>query len=260
MSKITLVARFLRRLVLLGAPLLLAGVLLKHPPNPAAAVDWWLTLHVILLPLFGLGALAVYLLIEGINGLAATVSRLAIGVFVVVYSAYDTLFGLAKGILTRHGVALPAEQQATVQQAIEAISGSRIGNVIAVVGSAGWTVGVLAAAIALSRPSKPRLSISVLMIAAVLLCFPYGHSMRTLGVMVAVMAAAIALFQAHGHRLPLLLLVLAAVFLHFDHLPPFGPLAFGCFLLATAWLEFAQRPRTHPVSSTDFLPRQNKPG
>jgi len=248
MSQTTL-HRFCRRLVLLGAPLLLTVVLLKHPPNPRVAVDWWLTLHVILLPLFGLSALAVYWLIEGTGGLAATVSRFAMGVFVVVYSAYDTLFGLAKGILTRYGLGLPADQQAILQQGIRAISGSRIGNVIAVVGSAGWTVGVLAAAIALSRTSKPRLSIGVLTIAAVLLCFPYGHSLRTLGLIVAVVAAAIALSQAETSRPPLILLVLAAVFLHFDHLPPFGPLAFGCFLLAAAWLEFAPRFRTRTIRS-----------
>lgn len=245
----TTASRFCRRLVLLGAPLLLTVVLLSHPPNPRVAVDWWLTLHVILLPLFGLGAFAVYLLIEGINGLAATVSRFAMGVFVVVYSAYDTLFGLAKGILTRYGLELPADQQAILQQGIRAISGSRIGNVIAVVGSAGWTVGVLAAAIALSRTSKPRLSIGVLLIAAVLLCFPYGHSLRDLGLIVAVVAAAIALAQAQRYRPPLMLLVLAAVFLHFDHLPPFGPLAFGCFFLAAAWLEFTQPPHARAIRS-----------
>jgi len=249
MNQPILVNRFLRRLALIGTPLLLTVVLLSHPPNPRVAVDWWLTLHVILLPLFGLGALAVYLLIEGIDGLAATVSHLAMGTFVVVYSAYDTLFGLAKGIVTRYGAGLPVEQKATVQQAIEAISGSRIGNVIAVVGSAGWTVGVLAAAIALSRPSKPHLSIGVLVIAAVLLCFPYGHSLRILGLVVAVVAAAIALFQTQSSRPPLMLLVLAAVFLHFDHLPPFGPLAFGCFFLAAAWLEFTPRSRTRTIRS-----------
>ncbi len=153
------------------------------------------------------------------------------------------------GIVTRLGAGLPVEQKATVQQAIEAISGSRIGNVIAVVGSAGWTVGVLAAAIALSRTSKPRLSIGVLVSAAVLLCFPYGHSLRTLGLGVAVIAATIALAQAQRYRPPLMLLVLAAVFLHFDHLPPFGPLAFGCFFLAAAWLEFTQPPHARAIRS-----------
>ncbi|HEY9846956.1 MAG TPA: hypothetical protein V6D03_12270, partial [Candidatus Caenarcaniphilales bacterium] len=112
---------FLRRLVLLGVPLVLAVLLLTHPPNPQAAIEWWLTLHVLLLPLFGLMALAVCLLIEHRQGLAAALSRLAMGVFVVVYSAYDTLFGLAKGILTRSAIGHPAEQQATFHQAIEAI-------------------------------------------------------------------------------------------------------------------------------------------
>jgi len=229
--------RFLRRIVLLGVPLLLAMLLLTHPPNPRTSTDWWITLHMLLLPLFGLAGLAVYLLIQKVHGLAATISRLAIGVFVVVYSAYDTLFGLAKGILTRHALGLVPEQQTTVQQAIQAISASQIGNVIAVVGSAGWTLGVLAAAIALAHPLKPLLPIILLLIAAALLCFPYGHPLRLVGLVGGVFAAAIALTRYRGARLPLSLLVFSGVFLHFDHLPPTGPLAFGCFFLAATCLD-----------------------
>lgn len=229
--------RFLRRLVLLGVPLLLAMLLLTHPPNPRTSTDWWITLHMLLLPLFGLVGLAVYLLIQKVHGLAATISRLAIGVFVVVYSAYDTLFGLARGILSRYALGLVPEQQATVQQAIQSISASQIGHGIAVVGSAGWTVGVLAAAIALCHPPQPRLPIILLLIAATLLCFPYGHPLRMVGLVVGVVAAAMVLARHRGARLPLSLLVLSGVFLHFDHLPPTGPLAFGCFCMGATWLD-----------------------
>ena len=63
----------LRRLVLLGTPLVL-GILEIWHPTPSGTestfdvivdnADWWFTLHVLQLPLFGLMALAVYLLVD----------------------------------------------------------------------------------------------------------------------------------------------------------------------------------------------------
>jgi hypothetical protein len=56
---------------------------------------------------------------------------------------------------------------------------------------------------------------------------------------VALIAAAIALRRAGTSRGPFILLILAGVFLMGGHPFPAGTLAFGCFFLATAWLEFA---------------------
>ena len=59
-----------------------------------------------------------------------------------------------------------------------------------------------------------------------------------LGWVRALIATASALRGAGASRAPFVLLVLAGVFLMGGH--PF-PLAFGCFLVAVAWLERAQR-------------------
>src|SRR3712207_9209126 len=78
----------LRRLVLLGTPLALAVLEVFHP-KPSGVADaveqggWFMWLHIIQVPLFGLMALAVYLLTEGLEGRAVSVSRWAIGVFAV---------------------------------------------------------------------------------------------------------------------------------------------------------------------------------
>ena len=56
---------------------------------------------------------------------------------------------------------------------------------------------------------------------------------------VAVIAAAMALRRAGASRGPFVLLILAGVFLLGGHPFPWGTLAFGCFFLATAWLELA---------------------
>jgi hypothetical protein len=56
---------------------------------------------------------------------------------------------------------------------------------------------------------------------------------------VALIAAAIALRRGGAPRGPFILLILAGIFLLGGHPFPFGTLAFGCFFLATAWLELA---------------------
>jgi hypothetical protein len=69
-----------RRLILLGTPLTLGLLEIWHPvPVPGTRYetiarynDWWLILHILQLPLFGLMALAVVMLVTGIYGWAAT--------------------------------------------------------------------------------------------------------------------------------------------------------------------------------------------
>ena len=63
----------------------------------------------------------------------------------------------------------------------------------------------------------------------------------TLGWVGALIATARALLGAGASRGPFVLLIVAGVFLTGGHLFPFGTLAFGCFLVAVAWLELAQR-------------------
>src|SRR5215204_4003929 len=145
-----------RRVVLLGSPLALAilEIFHPHPAGVAGAVEqggWFMWFHIIQVPLIGLIALAVYLLTEGMEGRAAMVSRWAIGVFAVFFSAYDAAAGIATGFALRNAQGLPA--------------GAPLG--------------------------------------------------------------------------PFILLILAGVFLMGGHPSPAGTLAFGCFFLATAWLELA---------------------
>jgi len=73
----------LRRLVLLGTLIALAlwEILHPQPAGVAEAVEqggWFMWFHFVQVPLFGLMALAVYLLTEGLEGRAAMVSRWAL--------------------------------------------------------------------------------------------------------------------------------------------------------------------------------------
>ena len=67
---------------------------------------------------------------------------------------------------------------------------------------------------------------------------------------VALIAAAMALRRAGAPRGPFVLLILAGVFLMGGHPFPAGTLAFGCFFLATAWLELAPRAIAHAQANT----------
>ena len=96
----------LRRVVLLGTPLSLAILEFFHPlvsrdvaGTLFPVAGWWVTLHVVQLVLFTLMGAALWLLTDGLRGIATTVSRLGAAVFVVFYGAGDTLMGIATGIL-----------------------------------------------------------------------------------------------------------------------------------------------------------------
>ena len=81
----------LRRLLLFGAPTLVAAFNLAHPVilQPVYAgvlhqLDWWVTLHLVNLLLFPVLGLAAYTLTGELKGAAATVSSVAIAFFIPV--------------------------------------------------------------------------------------------------------------------------------------------------------------------------------
>jgi len=58
-----------------------------------------LVVHLGMLLFIPLMAAAVYLILRGLRGTAATVARIALITFVVFYSAWETLQGIADGVL-----------------------------------------------------------------------------------------------------------------------------------------------------------------
>ena len=167
-----------RRLVLLGTPLALLGLEITHPVFSSMeellpSADRWLVVHVIQIPLFGLIAMAVYMLVDGLRGQAATISRLAMWVFIVFYIALDAMSGVATGIQLQNASGLDPEQQTIVIQALDAQFDDPIATVIGVIGTIGWLAGVLAVATALHRAGAPRLSVVLLVPAA--LIFALNH-------------------------------------------------------------------------------------
>ena len=95
--------------------------------------------HFIQVPLIGLIALAVYLLTEGLQGRAVMVSRWAIGVFAVFFSAYDAAAGIGTGYALRNARGLSASAQQAIYEAVKDMPVVSLIFVLSVVGTwRGW--------------------------------------------------------------------------------------------------------------------------
>jgi hypothetical protein len=169
----------LRRVLLLVPPLLLAGLEIAHP-RPEMTVQaimdastWFATFHVIQLALIGLVAMSVLLLADSYGRATAWPTRIGIGMFLVFFSAYDTLAGIGTGLAMRSARALSAAQQEGVFLVVKDWPGLAAPFALSILGTGGWVVAVGALALAARRQAVPRREWLVLGLAAVFLML--GH-------------------------------------------------------------------------------------
>jgi hypothetical protein len=174
----------LRRVLLLVPPLLLAGLEVVHPQpqmNVRALMDastWFATFHAIQLALIGLVAVSVLLLADSFGRATAWATRIGIGMFLVFFSAYDTLAGIGTGLAMRSARTLSAAQQEGVFLIVKDWPGLAAPFALSILGTAGWVVAVGALALAARRQAAPRREWILLVFAAVFLLgghpFPWG--------------------------------------------------------------------------------------
>jgi hypothetical protein len=158
----------LRRLLLLGTPLALALLMVVHQlidqfERPGA----FLTLHLILLPLFALMGVAVWALLEGVSGAVAWASRVAAFVFLVGYVALDAISGVAASAILASGAAWSTE----ATRALFTSGPAAIPTTVAVLA---WRVSVVLAAWALYRAGRPLAPLVLLVATAVWLNNDHG--------------------------------------------------------------------------------------
>jgi hypothetical protein len=174
-----------RRLFLVATPLALAVVLWFHPPGGEPDevfegvrpdVGAWLFVHTAFLFFIPLMAFAAYLLLGGLQGSAATVSRVGLILFLVFYTAYEVTIGLGTGILVDYAADLPAAEQAAVADAIQHYNGDAVVgdpvSVALILGLVGWMVAMLAAAVAFRRAGASWLIVALLALAALFAIHP----------------------------------------------------------------------------------------
>ena len=174
----------LRRALLLTPPFGLAVLEIFHPQpefNVQALLDastWFAWFHVIQLVLTGLVALSVLLLAADYGRATAWTTRLGIGVFLVFFSAYDTLAGIGTGLAMRSARDLSAAQQEGVFTVVKDWPGVGPVFALSILGTLGWVVAVGTLALAARRLGASRPEWITLALAAVFLLgghpFPQG--------------------------------------------------------------------------------------
>jgi hypothetical protein len=174
-----------RRVLLLGPPLAFAALAAAHPmpKEEAQAVrdvaTWFATFHVIQLVLVGLVAISVMLLADEFGAARAWSTRLGIGTFLIFFSAYDAVAGIATGIAMRAARDLPAAQQAGVWETVKDWPGLELSVfALGIVGTLGWVVALVGVARAARRAGAARAEWIFIVLAGVFLMgghpFPWG--------------------------------------------------------------------------------------
>jgi hypothetical protein len=153
-------------LALLAAPLLWLVPAFLHPTGEpyegiAGDADLWISVHVAQLVLAPFLAAGVWMLLRGIRSVPAHLARAALALWMVFFSAFDAVAGIATGVLTRHANTLAGTEREGVVAAIDFLwaDSTLASGGFSVLGNLGhfsWVAAALAAAVALHRAGAAR--------------------------------------------------------------------------------------------------------
>jgi hypothetical protein len=159
---------------LIGVPLAWAVLLLFHPTGEGddiyAAVrndvGRWLVVHVGTMLFIPLLAVAIYLLVRGIDNTAARVCRIALATFALFYTAWEVLMGIGTGVLIQDVNGLAAAERATGSDLVNEFTDNilvRDFGVFNAVGSLSLIASTIAAGIALRQQAGVPVSVPILL-------------------------------------------------------------------------------------------------
>ncbi|MGH3029400.1 MAG: hypothetical protein ACRDNE_01280 [Gaiellaceae bacterium] len=187
------------QLLAFAGPLLWAALVLFHPmpgeDGPYEAikddVDRWLFVHVGQLVLTPFLFFAVWRLLDGLSSVAATVSRCALVVWTVFFSAYDSIQGIATGVLIRYANGLAGEEQAAVAGSLDFLVEDSLlaGNfsALALIAGAAWLVVAIAAAVALHKAGSGKAVVAAAALSTVVAAHTAPAAIGLLALAVAVL-------------------------------------------------------------------------
>ena len=150
----------LQRIALFGGPLGYIALGLVHPsPDPTVGDEagFFIALHLVQPALIALMGYALWTLVDGLPGLAAKVARVAIVPYVLAYTMFDSVIGIAKGVIVSESSSLSAADQAVVKGALE--GDHWVGYALYLSAGLSWLVAVTAVAIAVHRIAPLRVSL-----------------------------------------------------------------------------------------------------
>lgn len=158
---------------LIGVPLAWAVLLLFHPGGegdiyPALRDDVtpWLVVHVGTMVFIPLMAVAIYLLVQGIENTAARVSRIALAPFALFYTAWEVLLGIGTGVLVQDVNGLPVAERGTGSTLVNDFTENiliRDFGVFNIIGTLSLITATIAAGIALRQQAGVPVSVPILL-------------------------------------------------------------------------------------------------
>ncbi len=170
----------LRRTILFGTPLLYIVLGILHPmedPGLGEATGLFIGLHFAQLFLIAGLAYSLWLLVDGLESRAATVTRVLIVPFVILYTTLDAIAGLGMGDLVRMANESTGTERATLGAFIEELrEPDAAGYAIYLGAGLSWVAAVGAATVAL-KVRAPGGALVLMILGA--LVFAVGHPKPT---------------------------------------------------------------------------------
>jgi hypothetical protein len=123
----------------------------------------WIFVHFSQLVLTPFAAVGMWMLLDGTQSIAATVARASLVIWMVFFSAFDAVAGIAVGVLTRYANSLAGEERQAVIGAIDFLfqdskfAGGNNFSLLGILGQFSWVVLVFAATVAFWRAGSSRL-------------------------------------------------------------------------------------------------------
>src|ERR687896_1826695 len=136
-------------------------------------------MHSIVFGLVPLMGVALWMLIAGLEGVIATLSRVAAVVFALFYDAGDAIAGISTGILARSAQVGALGERAAVE-AIETLFADPFKTLLFDIGRYAWIVALVLAAVTLWRNGAPRLPLVLLALPAYLVTFDHAFPLGSL--------------------------------------------------------------------------------
>jgi hypothetical protein len=198
---------------LIGVPLAWAVLLLFHPGGEGTELTYgdvqdkvtaWLVVHIGMMLFIPLMAAVLYLLLRGVDGTAARVSRIALVPFVVFYSTWEALQGIGAGILVHEVNALPQTERATGADLVHDFADNvliRNFGVFGNIGSLALITAAIAAGVALRRAGAPA-SVAVLLGLSGFLITAHPPPFGPIGLALFALAVVLYVRSGSGERVP----------------------------------------------------------
>jgi hypothetical protein len=164
-----------RRAVLFGGPLGYIVLGLVHPMDDLEVGDaagFYIFLHLVQPFLIALIAFGLWLLVDGLESTAAMVVRYSLVAYLIVYSMFDAVAGVATGLIVQEANGMSVADQAAVQRMMDGIGEHGVLVTLWIGAGVSWLIPAVAAALAVQE-RVPRWVTAAMVLGAIV--FAVGH-------------------------------------------------------------------------------------